>query len=805
VVSAAFPNPLPSQTELVVRPALYACLAVPAYLVILFLAVAAFVAFTSRKRPDIRRGDRMLTIEDEDREWLGRHGAWLLISAIGWAALSALVLFGPLLLLWSPKLLGAVGGISGLLAALGGRSALTPGTDENRTKPTWKTLLLEHSLSIGALLFICVLIAGLSFLTSGVLASLPPGWMLEYRSQALLVLAWLAANGYTVWVPSDAVWTPWSYAGQFAILYHSPLRLVLGLAFVLGLVGYGMSRAINLNKFSLHAAYRARLIRAFLGTSRVVERQENPFTGFDPQDNVQMHELRPGLLKEISFRPGGLTRFATRLKNALAPDTPDVWSKIVLDCLDGDTRGLLTNHQEGNPPSQTLKRKLLEDLNRLLEAGPLYKAAHVATASVSDRMRHLLEHLWQPHVPHHIKSRLDQQSATATLTNNDVETLMPPLGCGDTTILLNRVLLETAFPDELEQLPYPPPPYKLMHVINVALNLVGGERLAWQHRKAESCTISPLHSGSHYVGYRRSRYYGGSDGISLGTAVTISGAAVSSNMGYHSSSLVTFVLTLLNARLGWWLGNPGIAGGRTFRNAYPRSSIWPVLLEAFGLTDDSRPEVLLSDGGHFDNLGLYEMVLRRCHFIVAVDGSQDADGKFADLGSALRKIRIDLGIPIEFHSIDIFPRTHPAVKDGHAHACGKYCAIGCIQYSAVDPDAPSGVLVYIKPAVYGREPRDVIQYAATDPDFPHQSTLDQLFDEPQFESYRALGLHIINELCSGANGPLTLAGFVQALSPGLPPSPAPEQYGRITPDSTDHTATAYGLPHSEVQTIDKGP
>ena len=95
----------------------------------------------------------------------------------------------------------------------------------------------------------------------------------------------------------------------------------------------------------------------------------------------------------------------------------------------------------------------------------------------------------------------------------------------------------------------------------MALNLVGGKRLAWQERRAESFTISPLHCGSLYRGYRRSRIYGGVDGISLGTAVTISGAAVSSNMGYHSSSAaVTFVLTLFNARLGWWLGNPGAVG-----------------------------------------------------------------------------------------------------------------------------------------------------------------------------------------------------------------------------------------------------
>ena len=64
-----------------------------------------------------------------------------------------------------------------------------------------------------------------------------------------------------------------------------------------------------------------------------------------------------------------------------------------------------------------------------------------------------------------------------------------------------------------------------LHVVNASLNLVGGEKLAWQERKAESFTVSPLHCGSGRLGYRDSREYGGVRGITLGTAVTISGAA----------------------------------------------------------------------------------------------------------------------------------------------------------------------------------------------------------------------------------------------------------------------------------------
>ena len=95
-------------------------------------------------------------------------------------------------------------------------------------------------------------------------------------------------------------------------------------------------------------------------------------------------------------------------------------------------------------------------------------------------------------------------------------------------------------------------------MLNFALNLVGGKRLAWQQRKAETFTATPLHCGSRDVGYRPSSGYGG--GISLGTAIAISGAAASPNMGYHSSSAVGFIMTLFNARQGCWLGNPGPVG-----------------------------------------------------------------------------------------------------------------------------------------------------------------------------------------------------------------------------------------------------
>ena len=145
------------------------------------------------------------------------------------------------------------------------------------------------------------------------------------------------------------------------------------------------------------------------------------------------------------------------------------------------------------------------------------------------------------------------------------------------------------------------------HVVNVCLNLVAGDQLAWQQRKAASFTITPLQCGSNAegLGYRPSEGYakGHQDPISLGTAITISGAAASPNMGYHSSPATGFIMTLLNARLGAWLGNPGKAGARTWTHARPHSAIASLLREAFGLTNARSRYVYLSDGGPFRTSG----------------------------------------------------------------------------------------------------------------------------------------------------------------------------------------------------------
>jgi hypothetical protein len=281
-------------------------------------------------------------------------------------------------------------------------------------------------------------------------------------------------------------------------------------------------------------------------------------------------------------------------------------------------------------------------------------------------------------------------------------------------------------------------------VINIALNIVESKRLAWQQRMAEPFTVSALHCGSAYKGFRPTKDYGG--GISLGTAMAISGTGASPNW---ASPSIALLLALFNVRLGWWLGNPGPEGEKSYRTEGPSFAVKPLIQEAFGETTDDRPYVYLSDGGTFESLGLYEMVRRRCRFIVVVDAGGDPDFAFEDLGNAVRKIYIDLGIRIQFNGLQSMKNRPSDVLADEERRALPYYAIGIIEYEAADgkeAGCHDGTILYIKPAYHGTESVGITSYAVAHPTFPHETTTDQWFTESQFESYRSLGFEIASSV-----------------------------------------------------------
>ena len=772
----------------------YVVFAVPLFMLLFMLAATVFAGISSHL---------LQRVSDEDREWWARFSAWTLISAGAWALFSALVLFGPLGLLASPRLLASIGGISGIVALVLGKSGKTPATAEKVAQGDWKAQLSSYLLPLLAMLFLIIFVATLSLLTSLLtprVTSLSDKALasatLESNRKPLdspitannqidqsklpLVLSDLklgdliaAAQAQTTQPTRSQRW-----AVQHMRAVHFPKWwFFLTWIVVMTAIGLFLARIINLNLFSLHNGYRNRLIRGFLAASRDRQlRRPNPFTGFDTADNVSMHELRPALLHEVDFKD--IDGFANQLKMAgqalkqrsqqkpeddVAPPTLNkdmeqhpTASEFIYSQLSDQGKAAADGYNPPAPLAVGDRAALIEDLNRILEADEI-------------RLGQEPGFLMPPELPQD-----SERNAAAP----------PPLSQRrEYHIHQNRRALETTYPQFIEKSDYPP--HRLLHVVNTTLNLVGGDNLAWQQRKAESFTMSPLHCGSFRVGYRRSKDYGGDDGISLGTAMAISGAAASSNMGYYTTSpILSLVLTLFNVRLGWWLGNPGPAGSHSYkglktddrpgessnkiyRRMSPTFSIMPVFYEAFGLTDDRNDYVYLTDGGHFENLALYEMVLRRCKLIVVSDGAADAKYEFNDLANAVRKVRIDLGIHIEFPDVPIYRKAPD--KEGQG---GCYWSIGLIRYSDVDrrangTKASNGILIYIKPAVYEDEPEDVLHYKRTHPTFPHETTADQFFDEPQFESYRALGSYIMDQMCGSHSGKMDLAQFAYNVSQNL--------------------------------------
>lgn len=284
-------------------------------------------------------------------------------------------------------------------------------------------------------------------------------------------------------------------------------------------------------------------------------------------------------------------------------------------------------------------------------------------------------------------------------------------------------------------------------IINCSLNLVGSRELAWQQRKAASFVFTPGFCGYDFgdlpPGYcptTRTKesslppYAASRTPLTLATAMAISGAAASPNMGYHTSAAAAFLMTLFNVRLGWWIGNP-----RSERGWQRSAPSWPLarlVAEMFGLTHAEGRYIYLSDGGHFENLGIFELVRRRCRFIVACDAEEDGDFEFEGLGNAIEKCRTDLGVDIDLDVEAIRQRD----ERGHSRW---HCAVGRIRYDRTDEEAHAGTLLYLKSSLSGDEPSDVLRYAARNDAFPHESTSDQWFGESQFESYRALGHHVL--------------------------------------------------------------
>jgi hypothetical protein len=300
-----------------------------------------------------------------------------------------------------------------------------------------------------------------------------------------------------------------------------------------------------------------------------------------------------------------------------------------------------------------------------------------------------------------------------------------------------------------------PGPY---HILNANVVLVASKHPRYRARGGDNFILSPLFCGSRATGWTDTDH-SADNGFTLATAMAVSGAALNPNagpggVGVTRQPLLSVLMGLLNLRLGYWCPNPNPyckSSSLLFRLFARRATpnlLSPGLFESLGRANlnEHEPYVLLTDGGHFENLGLYELVRRRLKLIVLCDATADADFKFVDLANAIEKVRADFGAIVHLSSDDLgalVPRQRSSIDTAMTVAQRGYL-IAPITYARREDrsygcEADRGILIYLKATFFKQLNADLHGYRRAHADFPDQSTGDQYFDEKQFESYRELG------------------------------------------------------------------
>jgi hypothetical protein len=297
-------------------------------------------------------------------------------------------------------------------------------------------------------------------------------------------------------------------------------------------------------------------------------------------------------------------------------------------------------------------------------------------------------------------------------------------------------------------------PQRPLHLVNCNVVMVGARQDRFRGRGGDSFVLSPRFSGSSATGWIETGKLG--DGhFTLATAVASSGAAASPHAGVAGrgitrNPLVSLLLSLTNVRLGYWIRNP-----RASREPKPWHKWFPPNLLAPGIrqglfgsgTTENAFFIELTDGGHFDNTGLYELIRRRVKIIVLSQGSQDAEYATEDLSNAIQRVRVDFGVHIRFTS-----ETYPlhALKPADLGSVVKRgWAVGTIKYPGTEAQ---GILLYLQASPIAGMNADTVSYWRRNPDFPNQTTADQFFDEEQLEAYRELGMAIAQTAVKALKG-----------------------------------------------------
>jgi hypothetical protein len=297
-------------------------------------------------------------------------------------------------------------------------------------------------------------------------------------------------------------------------------------------------------------------------------------------------------------------------------------------------------------------------------------------------------------------------------------------------------------------------PQRPMHLVNCNVVMVGARQDRFRGRGGDSFVLSPRFCGSSATGWIETGKLG--DGhFTLATAVAASGAAASPHAGVAGrgitrNPLVSLLLSLTNVRLGYWIRNPRASQEpKNWHKWFPPNLLAPGIRQGlFGSgTTENAFFIELTDGGHFDNTGLYELIRRRVKIIVLSQGSQDVNYSMDDLAITIQRVRVDFGVHIRFTS-DTYPLD--AIRPTELGAVVRRgWALGTIKYPGTDKQ---GILLYLQASPIAGMNADTVSYWRRNVDFPNQTTADQFFDEEQLEAYRELGMGIAQTAVKSLKG-----------------------------------------------------
>jgi hypothetical protein len=290
-----------------------------------------------------------------------------------------------------------------------------------------------------------------------------------------------------------------------------------------------------------------------------------------------------------------------------------------------------------------------------------------------------------------------------------------------------------------------------LQLINCNTVLIDSPRAFFRNRGGDNFVISSLWSGSNATGWIPTQRLG--DGsVSLPTAMSISGAAANPNaapngLGVTRNRVVSFLMSLFNIRLGYWMANPAIADSAPSN----KPNLWfPGFRQGLlgsGLSEKAA-FIELTDGGHFDNTGLYELVRRRTKLIILSQAGCDPAFAMEDLANAIEKVRVDFSVFIEFretaYALDALRPDGPLLKEPSKRGF----AIGRVRYpkgTPTSPDYEDGYLIYLQAVPTASMSSDVVSYWRRHTEFPNDTTSDQFFTEGNVEAYRELGYAVASD------------------------------------------------------------